>query len=591
MKKPVLLSLTVFAVLIFFGCQKTPGTPDTPKTDPLKELVTASLQGRVIDENGKPVSNALVKTGSEGTNTDINGEFRFNNIQLRKNAGFVLVEKSGYLHGSRTIFTNAGVVNNIEIQLIPRTIRGSFTASGGGNIIVQNGSSINFPANGIIDFVTNTAYTGTVKVVGAYLDPTDPKLSSIMPGNLTGMTKENEQKQLQTFGMIGIELEGSAGEKLNIASGKTATLIMPIPASMQAAAPATIPLWYFDESKGIWIEEGSATKQGTNYVGTVSHFSFWNCDVPNNFVNLKMTVKTQDGKPAAGYKVSLRNTQTNSSATGITDSTGLVTGAVPPNVSIEMKVLTACNETLLTQTVGPFAAASDLGIVTIPLTAPANVTISGSVVNCAAAPVTNGYVDFFIDGRYMRAPINNGNFSITFAKCSNSVSSVNISATDVQAGQTQSDTLILAVNSGNYSTGIIAACGTSTNQFINFTIGGKNFNLSFPVDSLTGIRNGSATNISGNTRLQGQADTAYQFHSFRFFGSAAPGTYSLDTNLIVHKGIGFTNEYGLKSAASVVITEYGNQGQFIAGSFSATFNYLLTNTPVAGTCNFRVRRF
>jgi hypothetical protein len=35
-------------------------------------------------------------------------------------------------------------------------------------------------------------------------------------------------------------------------------------------------LWSFDEAKGLWKEEGQAIKTGSNYVGDVSHFSFWN---------------------------------------------------------------------------------------------------------------------------------------------------------------------------------------------------------------------------------------------------------------------------------------------------------------------------
>jgi hypothetical protein len=122
-------SLVVFALVTSYQCQKTPqDLPQTP-IDPLAEKVTASVKGRVTDENGKPVNNASVVSGGSTTTTDLNGFFRFDNIQLAKNAGFVLVEKTGYLKGCRTIFTNAGIINNIEIQLIPKTIRGNFSAS------------------------------------------------------------------------------------------------------------------------------------------------------------------------------------------------------------------------------------------------------------------------------------------------------------------------------------------------------------------------------------------------------------------------------------------------------------------------------
>ncbi len=143
------------------------------------------------------------------------------------------------------------MVNNIEITLIPKKERDNFQASAGGNISIENGAAVNFPVNGIIDESTNAAYTGTVRVFGAYLDPEDLTLASIMPGNLTGLTANNEHKILQTYGMIAVELEGSNGEKLNLASGKLAIIILPIPSALQANAPASIPLWYFSDTLGV----------------------------------------------------------------------------------------------------------------------------------------------------------------------------------------------------------------------------------------------------------------------------------------------------------------------------------------------------
>ena len=47
-------------------------------------------------------------------------------------------------------------------------------------------------------------------------------------------------------------------------------------------------VWGFLERMG--VEEGFATKTGSNYVGEVSHFSWWNCDVPINLVDFCLTV-------------------------------------------------------------------------------------------------------------------------------------------------------------------------------------------------------------------------------------------------------------------------------------------------------------
>ncbi len=583
--------LLFFALLTNYQCQKNP--QDVPQPiDPLAEKVTASIKGRVTDENNKPVNNASVVAGTTTATTDINGFFELSNIQLAKNAGFVLVEKTGYLKGCRTIFTNSGIVNNVEIQLIPKTNRGNFTASAGGNIVIQSGTSVSFPASGVINATTKAAYTGTVNVIGAYLDPTDPKLSLIMPGNLVGLTTTNEQKVLQTFGMIAVELEGSGGEKLNLATGKTATITMAIPASLQTSAPATIPLWFFDETKGLWKEEGSAAKQGNNYVGTVSHFSFWNCDVPNNFVNLKLSLKDQSGNPAIGYQVALKNTTNNSIAYGVTDAAGSVSGAVPPSVSIEMKVYNKCNSLVHTQTIGPFTTNTDLGLINITTPAPASITVSGTAVKCNSSPVTNGYTDVIIDGAIYRTSINNGNFSITIERCSNATTTAQVIATDVQNLQ-QSSPSTLNVSAGNYSAGNISACGISTQQYINYTIGSRILNFVSPTDSLLVFRQDTSTNIQAFPTIF--TDSAnWNYTSFNFYGVAAPGTYLIpSSSFYVQKGITpapGTWEYALVSSVTVTITEFGGPGQYIAGSFTGLMKDRATQITTNGTCNFRVRR-
>ena len=583
--------LLFFIVLTNYQCQKNPQEIPGP-IDPLAEKVTASIKGRVTDENSKPVNNASVVAGTNTTTTDINGFFVLNNIQLAKNAGFVLVEKTGYLKGCRTIFTNSGIVNNVEIQLIPKTILGNFTAAAGGNIVIQGGTSVSFPAAGIINASTNAAYTGTVNVIGAWLDPTDPKLPLIMPGNLVGLTTTNEQKVLQTFGMIAVELEGSGGEKLNLASGKTATITMAIPASLQTSAPATIPLWFFDETKGLWKEEGSAAKQGNSYVGTVSHFSFWNCDVPNNFINLKLTLKDQSGNPAIGYKVELKNTTNNSTAYGVTDAAGNVSGAVPPSVSIEMKVYNKCNSLVHTQTIGPFNSNTDLGLINITIPSPASITVSGTAVNCNSTPVTNGYTDVIVDGGIYRTSITNGNFSITIERCSNATTTAQVIATDVQNLQ-QSSASTLNVSAGNFSAGSISACGVSTLQFINFTIGTIVHNFTPPADSLIVYRQDTTTNIQAFPKVFTDS-ASWKYTSFNFSGIAAPGTYLLPSNsFIVTKGTQappLSWQYNLTASTTVTITEFGGPGQYIAGSFTAPMRESTTNVTVTGTCNFRVRR-
>jgi hypothetical protein len=295
---------------------------------------------------------------------------------------------------------------------------------------------------------------------------------------------------------------------------------------------------------------------------------------------------------ASGYRIELKNTQNNSTAYAITDSAGSASGAVPPNVSLEMKVYNRCNTLVHTQAIGPFATNTDMGAVTITIPAPASITVSGTVKKCDLSAVTSGYADVIIDGSYYRTAINNGIFSITIQRCGNAATTAQVIATDIQANQ-QSTSSSLNVTAGSYSAGEIIACGVSTAEYINFIIGGNPQSFLSPVDSFTTYRQSTTTNISAYSRNYTDS-ISWQYTSLSFSGVTAPGTYSFGSNtFIVTKGIypaAGSREYNLDAATTITITEFGNTGQYIAGSFSGTMRERYTNVLVTGTCNFRVRR-
>ena len=122
---PALL-LAAFITLAYISCQKELSGDGTILITPVddKAQTTASVQGYVTNESGQPVNGALVTSGTANTTTDAKGYFRFSNIQLSKNNGYVKVTMPGYFTGSRSFITNAGRVNHVRIQLIPKPMPG-----------------------------------------------------------------------------------------------------------------------------------------------------------------------------------------------------------------------------------------------------------------------------------------------------------------------------------------------------------------------------------------------------------------------------------------------------------------------------------
>lgn len=126
-----------------------------------------------------------------------------------------------------------------------------------------------------------------------------------MPGDFTGVSAGGTTP-IESFGAIVVDLRDNAGNRYNLAVGKTSTIRIPL-GTQNPNPPATIPLWFFDEATGLWKEEGTATLQGTApnqyYEGTVTHFSVWNADDRLLRTWVEGCVRDADGQPVVGALV------------------------------------------------------------------------------------------------------------------------------------------------------------------------------------------------------------------------------------------------------------------------------------------------
>jgi len=584
----IYLGLFLVLSVLCFQCQKeikySGVDPITPTPSGNQKT---TVQGNILDENGQPLSGVTVRAGNQTATTDSRGYFRVRNALLDKNAALVIAEKAGYFKGYRTFLSTTGV-NQVMIQLLKKTAAGDVDAATGGVATLTNGAKVALPANGIVMASGGAPYTGTVKVYATYIDPTAGNISRIVPGSFMADDQNNNRVVLSSYGMLAVELETPGGVKLQIRSGSEATLTTPIPAARQSSAPATISLWYVDEQTGIWKEQGTATKSGSNYVGNVKHFSFWNCDVSSTAVNLGMTLKNADGMPLVHATVRLtRITATYPYATyGYTDSLGQVNGLVPSGEQLLMEVLDPCANAVYSQNVGPFTQASNLGTVTITIPAGQYLTITGKLANCANTAVTHGYAIISIDNIVRYASVDaNGNYSLSILNCLNSSPACTIVGVDEGNGQ-QSPGVSVPVTMPTTNAGVISACGTSTNEYINYTIDNTSYSITSATvigDSLR-IRPDSVMNAN-NTILNviGARSPDYIY----FWFQKPPAGTGVDSV----RGLSLPNLGYLTITQPIVvnITSYpAAVGGFIEGSFSGPF----TASTVPHTINgsFRLRR-
>ena len=582
------LLATLFISVFILSCQKEVKTGNPPTsgggtgTVVNPAPVQGNVTGKVIDNNNNAVAGATVKAGSNTTTTDSRGLFRFNNIQLDKYSAVITVEKTGFFKGYRVFSASANNTNFVKLKLVPKALIGNIDAASGGSVSLPDNSKITLPAAGVVVRSTSQSYTGSIKVYVAAIDPTSADISQIVPGSFQAIDANNYRVVLTSFGMLAVELEGSNGEQLQIATGKTAKLRFTIPSSLRSTAPATIPLWSVDETTGVWKQEGSATKGTDYYEGDVSHFSFWNCDVSSQTVFLEMTIVTAEG-PLSHVQVKL--TRPNGSASyGYTDSSGHVGGQVPKNEALTLEVLNTCNQPIYTQNVGPFSSNTNLGTISVTLAPLNTLHITGSAVNCSNQPVTNGNVVVYFEGHPYIRPISNGNFSLTITRCSNSAAAVEVVAVDNVTNQQSNSPWTGTASTGTINTGTISACGVSSISYVDYTIDGSNYSL-------------SSANVGDTITVYGNSGTTQAATSVNAYRIAQPNMkisfytpgYGIGTFSVIHVSANQYDSVQVVTPFNINFTAYGAPGQFIEGNFTGQIRDINNNLHTV-SATFRVRR-
>lgn len=594
MKPLYRLLVLILMAATFTHCQKElgfEGQPDTPPVIPPvynADPITANLQGNIYDEAGAPAPGVMVTVGTATATTDANGYFRIADAQLDKSTALVVAEKSGYFKGIRVFQATSGT-NQVVIKLIKKVVVGTITASAGGDATLSNGAKVTLPAGGVVIASSGAAYTGDVKVYAAYIDPSANDIGMTVPGSFMAVDKTGKRVVMTSYGMMAVELESTAGEKLQIKSGSTATLTTPIPAGAQSSAQSSISLWSVDENTGLWKEEGTATKQGNNYVGQVSHFSFWNCDVSQSWVTLHMTLlNAADSTPLVHVAVRITRSGTGWQTTGWgwTDSLGQVGGIVPDNETLSIEVLDACYNVAYSTTAGPLTQNTDLGNIYLAANTPNFVELAGTLKDCGGNAVTNGYALITYNNMVRYAAVDsNGHFSVSFFSCSSVTGNATIIGID-QTSQQQSSATTVAVTAPTTNAGNITACGTSSAQYINYTIDGTNYTITSTTnDSITGyyVSQGTTNNwvmINGNQNPAG----GNNYIGFQIDNPTGVGTFPL-SRLYVQNSAAIS----LLPPSNATLTSYANAvGEFYEGSFTAQYTDSTSTHNISSS--FRVRR-
>ena len=408
--------------------------------------VMTNLKGIILDKNQDPVSGVNVRLGNNLTSSSSNGLFTFNNISVSENRAMIYFEKEGYFTTSRACQVNNDVSNYIRVVMDEQQTIGNFFSSSGGSLI-HNGVSLTFPSSSYF-YTDGIEYNGDVNVSINIISPEESNFSMRIPGgDLRARTTSEEDMILYSYGMLDVILTDNNNQPLTLNS--TTQITFPIPNNLISSAPSEIPLWHYNNETGIWIEEGLAVKNGTSFEGNVSHFSYWNWDVPSQEAGVYGRVLDCEGSPIANILVNIGQQSVS------TNSLGEFNTLVPSgqNLLIEATDNFGNTNSISVSPLSPMSS-NDVGDITI-----CSSVIQGNIIDCNGNPAQNILVKSpYSPFTYAYSDIN-GNFSFFFPDNTPTI----INAEGFFGTISSSVSIPSLSNNQVYNAGVIVMCeGTST---------------------------------------------------------------------------------------------------------------------------------
>ena len=271
--------------------------------------------------------------------TNRNGNY---SVQVRVNPGRLTVNTNatGFAPHSIIVDVSDGSRRTADLAMIPVQVTQPFQPESNAAIKVDGQTVVSLSANVLMTESGGAASgqaTARVTVLDASKDP------SVMPGDLEAYNEDTgEGEPIESFGAMNVEFTGANGNRLNLASGKQASISIPLASGRRPEdSPKSIPLYYWSDARGYWVEEGEAVLKRTAdgkwaYTGSVGHFSTWNADVLYESITMKGCVQDQNGKPVKNAEVTAHGKDYVGSSKATTDVDGRFEIAVRPNSALDL---------------------------------------------------------------------------------------------------------------------------------------------------------------------------------------------------------------------------------------------------------------
>ena len=238
-------------VIMSWSCTQEAAMPT------LEPAVSNNITGTIVNQSNQPIAGAEIKSGNETTTTAANGTFSINGAPNSDGFVYLTATKPGFIEGSKTFAFTTNTTFNIKIMLVSNTVIETINTGVETTVTLQNGTKVYFPKFYVDQ--NGNAYNGQVTVSIFHVLPSNADKKFIYYGMTVKNNTVVSEKKYRVYGMVIIEMKGSAGQLLDILNVKTLKVSFALENSQLASTPTNGQLLDFDDVSGYLYPSGQVS--------------------------------------------------------------------------------------------------------------------------------------------------------------------------------------------------------------------------------------------------------------------------------------------------------------------------------------------
>jgi len=286
-------------------------------------LVRGTVSGKVVSTaTGEGIPGASIRAGDASTISAMDGTYTLTPLVAERVV--IHIDAAGFAETFQVTRVMTEETAFLDVKLLLIGVSEVVDVASGGTVTIPNSSGqISIPAGGLVPMGGGAA-SANVNVALTAINPAiDP---DVMPGDFTAiLAGDSVPVAIESFGALRVDVRDDNGERYTLVAEQSASIRIPV-GTLSDSPPATIPLLIFNETTGLWVEEGVATLAGSApdqfYVGTIQRFGAWNADRPLDTIFVSGCVRDTANQIVSNVRVSTKGINYSGTASDFTNAEG-----------------------------------------------------------------------------------------------------------------------------------------------------------------------------------------------------------------------------------------------------------------------------